>query len=126
MEQFESEYIKFNLINGILHATYKTSKVNLVIAQEVVRTRKEFCNDNSYPHLVMDYAVGQVDKAARDFLSSDDAIMGVAAAALITDSVFKMTMMNFFLKVTRPQIPAKTFTKKEEALNWLEQYKKSN
>ena len=119
----DTSIIHFNLNNGILFATYKTGKVDLAVAKEVVRLRKEFCENKSYPHLVKDYNVSQVNKEARDFLSSDEAIEGVLAAGLITDSAFKMSLMNFFLKVSKPKVKAKTFTKENEALEWLNQFK---
>jgi len=38
-------------------------------------------------------------------------------------SIFQVTIINFFLKVTKPKVPAKVFTNKSDAIVWLKQYK---
>ncbi|MCH2225400.1 MAG: hypothetical protein MK066_11585 [Crocinitomicaceae bacterium] len=121
-EKIETEYISFHLLEGVLTATYKPSVITLSVAKEVVRIRKEYCKNKTYPHLVMDYGIAKINKDARDYLSSDEGTEGIAAAGLITNSVFKRTMVNFFLKVTRPKIPVKMFSGPEEAREWLQKW----
>ena len=121
-EKIETQHVTFQLIGGVLHATYKPSIIDLKVAMEAVRIRKEYCNNKTCPHLIMDYSVAKLTKEARDFLSSSEGIEGVAAAAVITNSIFKQTMINFWLKVTRPKIPVQLFIKKEEAVNWLQKW----
>lgn len=118
----ETQYVTFQLIDGVLRATYKPSVIDLNIAQEAVKLRKEFCNHKRYPHLINDYSVAKMTKSARDFLSSPEATEGISAAAVITNSLFKRTMVNFFVNVTRPKIPVKMFVNEEEAMFWLKDW----
>lgn len=123
IRRLETDYIDFEIDNGILLATYKPAVLTVEVAKEVVMRRKEFCSSKSFPHLVMDYGVAKIDKQARDFFSSDIGTEGVAAAAILTDSSFKMALANFFLKVSKPKIPARLFTSKTEAIEWLQQFR---
>jgi hypothetical protein len=60
---------------------------------------------------------------AREYASSAESIEGVLAGAILTDTSFNAFIANFFIKVTRPRIPTRIFTREEDALKWLEQFK---
>ena len=122
-EILETDYIYFQLIDGILHATYKPSIITEPIAREVVKARKEYCDNKTYPHLLMEYSVAKIDKQARDYFASSESTEGVADGALIVNSSFKVTLLNFFLKVSKPKIPTHLFNTKEDAIEWLQQFK---
>jgi hypothetical protein len=63
-----------------------------------------------------------MDKEARDYLSSDSANEGLIAGAIIMDSVFTSILGNFFLSVNKPNIPARMFTDKDQAIKWLRKF----
>ncbi len=118
----ETQYVTFQLVDGVLRATYKPSVIDLNIAQEAVKLRKQYCNNEEYPHLIKDHSVAKMTKDARDYFSSPEATEGIAAAAVITNSLFKRTMVNFFVNVTRPKIPVKMFGTEDEAMYWLKDW----
>lgn len=118
----ETQFVTLQVIEGILNATYKPSVIDLEVAKEAVRVRKEYCQNKTFPHLIMDASVAKLTKDARDFLSSEEATEGIAAAAIITNSVFKQTMVNFWITVTRPKIPVRLFIKKTDAADWLKDW----
>lgn len=119
----ETESIKFEMGDGILIATYKAgTNITIDIAKEVVRKRLEFTNGKSLPNLVYNGGVVSMEKAARDYFSTPEGTKGVSAGALVLSSVFSMFLGNFFLKVSKPVIPAKLFTDKQKAVEWLRQY----
>ena len=89
----------------------------------MVNWRIEFTNNTPYPLLIKDSGVVSMDKSARDYFSSDEGTKNVLAGALMLDSGFSRILGNFFLKVTKPKIPARIFTDEKEALEWLERYK---
>ena len=122
LEKVETQFVTFQLIEGILNATYKPSVIDIEVAKEAVRVRKEYCNEQTFPHLIMDSSVAKLTKDARDYLSSEEATEGIAAAAIITNSVFKQTMINFWITVTRPKIPVRLFIKKSDASEWLKDW----
>ncbi len=122
LEKVETQFVTLQLIEGILNATYKPSVIDIEVAKEAVRVRKKYCNDQTFPHLIMDSSVAKLTKDARDYLSSEEATEGIAAAAIITNSIFKQTMINFWITVTRPKIPVRLFIKKSDAAEWLKDW----
>ena len=122
LEKVETQFVTLQLIDGILNATYKPSVIDIEVAKEAVRVRKKYCNDQTFPHLIMDSSVAKLTKDARDYLSSEEATEGIAAAAIITNSIFKQTMINFWITVTRPKIPVRLFIKKSDAAEWLKDW----
>jgi hypothetical protein len=58
-------------------------------------------------------------KGARDFFSSEVGTQGIMAAAIITDTLYKQSLTNFFLSVTRPSIPTRMLKDGQKAKEWL-------
>jgi len=122
--ELHTKYVHFELVDDILILTYNADlEITLDIAREVVRSRLEFTGSRAYPLLILDDGVKSMSKEARDYFSSDAGTEGVKAGAMLLKSVFSTFLVNFFLKVTQPKIPAKIFTEKAKAIEWLEQYK---
>jgi hypothetical protein len=114
-------YLEIN--NGILIGTYKPNiKITLKLAKEIVATRLSFIENKPIPALVLNQGVIKMDKDARDYLSSPEGTAGLKCAAILINSNFIAFTVNFFLKVTKTNIPVKTFTDKKEALTWLQQF----
>lgn len=115
-------HFDFEIRDGLFFLTYK-GKITLEVAKNVVNKRLEFTNGKPYPMLVQGIKVAAMEKEARDFFSTPKGIEGVKAGAIYVDSVFHSFLGNFFLKVSKPNIPAKIFNNKDKAIKWLEQYK---
>lgn len=120
--KLETPFVDFEIIDGILQLTYK-EKITLEVAKKVVENRMAFTNGKSYPILVLGIKVAIFDKEARDYLSEGDGIKGVNAGAIVGDSVFHSYLGNFFLKVSKPKIPARLFTDKSAAIQWLKNFR---
>jgi len=118
----DTPYCYFELKDGILFGTYK-GKITLEAAKIVVRTRLELTEGKSYPVLGQGMSVSAIDRDAREYFASQEAIKGIKAGAFYVDSVFQSFLINFSFKIFKPKIPTKIFNDKEEALKWLEQYK---
>jgi len=120
----ETPYIVMELLeSGILVATYKRrTLVTLEMAREIVQARLEFTGREPRPLLLMNQGVVEIDKSARKYVSSDDGLAGIKAAAIIVDHLSTAIIMSFILSVERPDIPAKMFTRAEKAMRWLETY----
>lgn len=124
-EKIENVYVSLEIENFILKAYYKPEFVSLVIAKKIAHFRKEYINKCCYPTLVKLNKVAKASKEARDYLSSEEGIEGVTAGAILTKSSFQATFANFFLRVTKPQIPTRLFTEEEKAIEWLSQFRKN-
>lgn len=120
----DTEFVHFELDNGILIMKYKPNKeLTLDMAKKIVKTRLEFTDHTNLPLLILDQGVSGMSKEARDYFSSDEGIYLVKASSIVIDSVFGSFLVNFFLKVTNPKIPVKVFSDIKKAKKWLEAYK---
>lgn len=125
LSEFDTEYVYFEIKDNILFATYKKGlKVNLAIAREIVRARLAFTQGRKYPVIVFDAGVISMSKEARDYLKSPEGNKDLLAGAIIQNTPVAMAISNFFLFVSMPNIPAKTFTNVEAALRWLSKFNK--
>ena len=123
MAKLDTPYVLYEIKDNILVATYKKGvKVNLEIARKVVSDRRQFLGNKSVPVMVINQGVLSMDKEARDYLSSAEANVGLKAGAIIMDSVFTSILSNFFLSVSKPNIPARMFTNQEQAMKWLRKF----
>ena len=121
--KFVSQHVDLQWIGPILEATYKSGpKIDLATAKNILRERLEFTEGKSVPVLVIDSGLVSMDKTARDFLSSNEGIQGIRASALISSSIVNSMLVNFILKISRPELPVKVFTKREDALEWLKTF----
>ena len=124
-EYVENDNIKAWLEEGIIHAQYKPhlKKINLEIAKELVATRLKIADHITRP-LLMDLGnLISADSSSRKFLSEGEANKYLSATAIIVKDQITKFVAGIFIRFNEPKIPTKFFTKKEEALEWLQQYK---
>ena len=124
--ELNTDEVYFKLSDDILYLTYKKGvKMTLEKAKLMVENRLDFTKQLSYPLLVDDKGLASMDKEARDFLSSKEGVRGVKAGAILTSSAFNTMLANFFLKINFVKliIPAKLFTNKDSAVQWLNGYR---
>jgi len=119
----ESNYVDLNLENRILIARYKSgSRIDLEAAKLILKERLDFTNNKDVPVMVIDSGLVSMDKPARDFLSSTDGVKGIKACAIISSSVVNSMLVNFILKISRPNLPVKVFTNRATAEDWLKSF----
>lgn len=121
--QLDTPYVHYEIKNHILFATFKKGvKIDLPIAREIVKTRLDFMHGNKLPVVVFYEGIATINKAARDFFATEEGNEGLTAGAFILDSPVASILANFFLAITKPSIPAKTFTNLDRALAWLSKF----
>jgi len=120
-----SDYIKFEIINGILVGKYTEVFVDIDVAKTVLYVRNKYTTEQAYPMVVDCSLLKGVDKDARDFFSMPSGSSGLKASAMVVKSRFNAFFVNFLLNVNlqKQSIPVKVFYNLEEAILWLEQYK---
>ncbi len=120
---FTSPYVSLEIVDDILHVNYLHGAIITInIAKDIIKQRLDYTGRVPYPLLITGEGIRAMDKESRDY-SSKEGTEGVIAAALLGNSVYAEFFGNFFLRLTKPEIPAKMFTDKEKALHWLEQFK---
>lgn len=92
----DTPYVHYELQSNLLIATYKKGlKVSLDMAKEIVNARLELTNHKPLLVIVYNQGVVSMDKKARDYLSSNEGVKGIIAAAIVLDSL-RILLGNFF------------------------------
>lgn len=123
MSQIENEFASFYIEDGILYFIYKkNTELDLEAAKRVVEDRKSVQKGVSYPVICDIRGLKNVDKTARDYLAKEGSSL-VKAVALLMDSPAYQFMANFYLKVSKPNVPTKMFSTMNEAMGFVDKYK---
>jgi hypothetical protein len=107
--------------DGIIFWKYSPQiEIDIVIAKELVTDRLDYTNGKSVYALVDVTNIKSTTKEARDYLNAvEGGLQGLSAGAFLSNNVVSTLVINLFLKISSPAIPAKFFTDKNEALTWL-------
>jgi hypothetical protein len=123
----ESEYSKMWIENGIGFQEYKPGiNITVGIAKEMVKQRIKSFNGVARPVLVDIRSLKSIDAPSRRYFASKEAGELILAGAIYLSNPIARWFGNIFLKIDEPFTPAKLFTDKNEALQWLERFKFNN
>lgn len=125
MKTFENEYVAMWIEDDILFSNYKKQLVlDISIANQIVKDRVEFTEGKSYFILIDFTHLKSTTKEARDYMNSPEGgLTGLLGGAFLSNNVVATLFVNLYLKVNNPTIPAKFFTNKADAINWLKKMK---
>jgi hypothetical protein len=122
MQKIENDFVKLWFDDGVVYGEYKPNVViDLEAAKQIVIDRIALSNGNYYPSLSYIDGLSSVTKEARDYFSKDDGIKYMKRLALITTSPISRIVGNFWMQISRPTVPTRLFSRKEDALNWLKE-----
>jgi len=95
-------------------------EIDINIAHELVKNRLEFCKNKPH-YILIDFSnTKSVTKEAREYMNSPEGgLKYILGGAFLSDNIVSNVFINLYLKINRPSVPAKFFTKKEDALAWL-------
>ncbi|MBD1395539.1 hypothetical protein H9Q13_00035 [Pontibacter sp. JH31] len=96
--------------------------MDLNIAEICVKDRLAYIGEYSYPSLFDITKIRQSTKRARDYMANEGNAGVTASAILVSSPMIKMAA-NFYIKVNKPKNPTRMFTNREEAVEWLQQFK---
>lgn len=90
------------------------------VAREMVASRLEYTKGEAVYALIDVTNLKSTTKEARDYMNSPEGgLRGIKAGAFLSNNVVPTLLINLYLKVSNPPVPAKFFTSEEEALKWL-------
>lgn len=119
---YENEYALFWVENEILLFEYKPNIIlDLNVAKKVVADRIHFQNEKSYPIVCDIRGIIDTDKAGRDYLAQSGSLF-TKAVGLIVHQKVSITISNFYLQISKPIVPTKLFTNREDAILYLKNY----
>lgn len=121
-ESYENQNARFWIEDGILFFEYKPrTAINLEVAMRVVADRIAFQNERHFPVFCDTRGIASIDKAARDYLAKSGSMLAKAVALIGSENV-SITMSTFYLEISRPSVPTRIFTIREEALDYLKSF----
>lgn len=120
-----AKYYQMQLEGNVIHCTFSKG---LIIDEEVLRQavkdRVKLAGRVARPIFIDAQGVEYYTWNARIFGSSNEAQKDVLAYAIVVNSRPLNTLINWVLAFMPPKrIPSKVFNKKEEAIEWLNQFK---
>ena len=122
--KLDTPYITLYLEDGIMYGLYKDGiRISLEIAKQVVQDRVTFCAGHSYPTMGTLKGGVILERDAREYFGTSEAVEGMTKMALLTDSLFTKVISNWYLNLSNPLVPTKVFTDKDDAVKWLKEIK---
>lgn len=113
--------------NGILHIYLKpNAEIELSDAVLIVEAMGKLGKGKKFPVLIDAGEFTSVDKEVRVFSAGEESNIYTLADAIAYYSFAQKLIADFYIKHNRPAVPTKVFPTKEEAIQWLETFKKEN
>lgn len=101
--------------------------MDIKVARDMVASRLEYTKGESVYALIDVTNLKSTTKEARDYMNSTEGgLRGIKAGAFLSNNVVPTLLINMYLKVSNPPVPAKFFTSEEEALKWLMKIKEKS
>jgi hypothetical protein len=125
---FENEYVIFTKKNDFLYVVYKpATEISLEAAIKVAEDRIAF-SENIPQYIIADVSnIKSSSKEAREYLSQKDGGMkDIIAGAFVSNKVYSYFILNLFLKIVNPDVPAKFFSNFEDAEIWISNLRSSD
>ena len=115
----ENEYATYHIQEDILHIVYKPGvSIDLAVAIRTVEDRLALQEGLSFKIICDIRGVCQINKAARDYLAKEGSVLVTAVAYLIEPTVTR-AISDFYIHISNPPIPSKSFTDMETAESFL-------
>lgn len=123
-EYFEDDYHTLIVRDGILFGTYKQriKKIDLDLAKKLVHDRKLVTNGKIYPVCIDLYRAVAIEKDARVYFSSQEAMEGLAAVGVLVRNQITKHGATIWNLIDKPSLPTKVFTDRAKAIEWLRQF----
>lgn len=126
MLEIENESIRFWKEDGILFNEFKKpTDLTLEIVEQIIDLRHQISNGEMQYWCTSFSNVNSMPKEGRDYTDLHGQEFLHASAALVDSPITKF-IVNVFTMIKKPKVPFRAFTKKEEAINWLNEMKVQN
>jgi hypothetical protein len=111
--------------NDLMHIHLKAgAEMELSDAILIVEAMGKIGKGKKYPVLIDAGEFVSVDKEVRIFSASEESNLYTIADAIAYYSFAQKLIADFYIKNNQPVVPTKAFSTKEEAIKWLETFKK--
>ena len=119
-EKIETSVADVFYDDGIMHIYFKKdSIIELKHIEEIIEIRRDLQQGERTVTLVDTGKLWRVEKDARQRAASSDMVNQNISLAIIAKSLANRLIVNFYMKVDKPNIPTRMFNNYEEAKAWL-------
>jgi len=119
---FEPKYT-LKLVDNLFYQVELAEDVDFEISdlQDLVEAEREL-GGQRLPVLVLCEATTNTNVELMNYLSKNENNPFSVADAFVITSISQSILANFYSKINKPERPTKFFTKREDAMKWLEQF----
>lgn len=123
----ENDFVWMWINHGVHYIVYKPGCVmTLEAAKKIVEDRIKMVGNISYPGFGDARNLKSITREAMKFNKTPESALFVSAGALFINNQLLKIFSNIFLSLGKTLVPAKTFTDRDKALEWLEQFKEDH
>lgn len=117
-DSFTIRLLSDNIIETIVH---DNTSLDVPEIREIKRINMELTDGKPYGVLVDSGMITSITSEARELSASEEFKQNTVAKALFARSIGHHLVARIYLKINRPAIKTKSFSTREEALEWLEE-----
>ncbi|GAA3648782.1 DUF7793 family protein [Flavivirga jejuensis] len=118
-EHIENEYAKFWIEKDILFFVYKNGiSIDQSVATKIVEDRLSLQQGKAFLIFCDMRGIKSINKSARNYLAIEGSVL-IKAVALLVNNPLTSAISGFYIKTSDPAIKTQVFTKKEDALEFL-------
>lgn len=126
MKEVENDFIKFWIEDNILYSQFKKPTDGTIDNIKAIIDLRHQISDDKKQYWCYDLnGIKSHDKDARDYAEKNGQEHLYACAAILNSHIAKF-ILNTFTMLKNPTVPLKGFTKKNDAINWLNELKENN
>ena len=126
MKEVENDFIKFWIEDDILYSQFKKPTDGTIENIKAIIDLRTKISDGDKQYWCYDFnGIKSYDKDARDYAEKNGQEDLAACAAVLNSHIAKF-ILNAFMRLKKPIVPLKGFTKKNDAIIWLNQLKEKN
>jgi hypothetical protein len=126
MKEVENDFVKFWIEDDILYSQFKKPIDGSVDdIKAIIDLRHEISDDKNYYWCYDFNGIKSYNKEARDY-ADNYGQENLKACAVILNSHITKFILNTFMMLKKPVVPLRGFTKKSDAVNWLNDLKKKS
>ena len=118
-----NEDYTIEIVDDILMVNYHCKIVNLDVMKRVIKDRFNLSNGKSYPVLAEGTSTKYWDREARDYSGRKENLEFISAGAFVVTLPLLQTLVNLYLTIFFIKFPSKTFSDRDEAIEWLKSYR---
>ena len=123
----ESKHVELWVQHGVIHQIIKPgAELELEDLQRLAEDRIKVSDGRLMPAYVDLRQLLFVCPKAMEYAASKKATAFLTAAAFHVDNIMNRLLFNIYSDSYAPQLPVKSFASYEQALQWLEHYKRIN